>query len=588
MFKKTLLAASILGGASFAANAAQITVSVDETTAPTAIDAAATATPADACTTAATTLGVSVDLATFTLTAAGSQTVNVTNSVADGALTAASSVVLTANDVCDVTVAETLVGASSAKYSAEGAAANGVVLDVDLVTGIGGIQAEQTITFTVVGGTIDESLSAGATLVSEAATIAGTTGDNAFTLNGVPNPTTILFSANSTYLTPAVQREILSLAGVAVIPNPGVTEVKLSAVTRNTTGLEVDNADDEAVTNIDNQYSVAVTAALDGIIDVSDERLSLVVNDDDNYNSTAPGNVNGTPTPGVAELANTDTLVVKVNVETTQGNLVPASADLVIKGDFGWMANFNTDDTTPITSTELANGVAYASSADYAATPAAGSDTVNTATDFAMNAEYDELTISITPGITAPATAAELDPYHTITLTVPGDQTLNQTDFLATLTTSDGATGSAVVVPADTKVGEWTLNGSIVTIPYMPFGPNTKVILRHTSTSNQIGDITVRYILEDLDPANGDNWVSVGTVVTDVANGVLDIRDAVMDAIEADTGLDKGKVAIEITTNVPAEDVTVYAAYNVKNSADDRGFVGTFGKLGSAGVPPTM
>jgi hypothetical protein len=578
MFKKTLLAASILGGASFAANAAQITVNVDETTAPTAI--AGTSGDNDACTAAATTLGVSVDLAGNTLTSGGAQTITVVNSAADGALTATSSVVVSGTDTCDVTVAETLVGASTAKYSAEGAAANGVVLDIDLVTGIGGIQAEQTVIFTVEGGTIDETLSAGATLTSEAAVIASATATNAFTVNGVPNPTTILFSANSTYLTPAVQREILSLAGVAVIPNPGVTEVKLSAVIRNTTGLEVDNATPAAVTNIDNQYSVAVDAALDGIIDVSDERLSVVVNDDDNYNSTDPG-------AATAEAANKDTLVVKVNVDTTQGNLVPASADLVIKGDFAWMKGLNADDTTPITSTELAVGVAYASSLDYAATPAPGDDVVNTAADFAINAEYDELTISITPGITSPATAAELDPYHTITLTAPGDETLNPTDFLATLTTSDGGTGSAVVVPTDTKVGEWTLNGSIVTIPYMPFGPNTKVILRHTSTSNQVGDITVRYILEDMDPSDGDNWVSVGTVETDVANGVLNITSQVMDAIVADAGVEQGKVAIEITTNVPAEDVTVFAAYNVKNSADDRGFVGTFGENGSASVPVT-
>jgi hypothetical protein len=580
MFKKTLLAASILGGASFAANAAQIVVTVDEE--PTAIETAITGTTGtvNACTAAASTVGATIAPAGFTLDAAATHTVTVTPGTVDGILTDAS-VTLTAADACTVVVGDQLIGASSAKYSAEGAAVNGVILDVDLVTGIGGVAAEQTIIFTVAGGTVDETLSLGAALTTDAG------GLSAFTLTGVVG-NTILFSANSDYPTPALPREILNLTGVAVIPNAGVTEVTLSAETTNTAGIVVDNADDEGVTNIAAQYSVSVPAALDGVIDVTNDRLPLTVESGDAFNSTKLG----AATP---EAANEDTLVVKINVETTQGNLVPASADLVIKGDFSWLADSDpTDDDTVITDAEIQGAaippIVFTSHAD----DNLASDGVATAASYTVNATYDEVTIVITPG-TLPSTDVELDPYHTVKLAVLGDATgtpaavtsLTPNDFLATLTTSDGATGSAVIVPTDTKVGEWSLNGSVVTIPYMPFGPNTKVILRHTSTSNQVGDITVRYILEDMDPSDGDNWVSVGAVETDVANGVLNITSQVMDAIVADAGVEKGKVAIEITTNVPAEDVTVYAAYNVKNSADDRGFVGTFGENGSAGVPVT-
>jgi hypothetical protein len=118
----------------------------------------------------------------------------------------------------------------------------------------------------------------------------------------------------------------------------------------------------------------------------------------------------------------------------------------------------------------------------------------------------------------------------------------------------------------------------------MAFGPNTKPIIRHTSTGNQVGDITVKYLLEDTVTDNANEWISVGTAYTDVSRGVLNITEEVMKLIQDDIGAEKGKVAIEITTNVPAADVTVFAGYNVKNSADDRAVVGTFGELGAAGA----
>jgi hypothetical protein len=584
MFKKTLLAASILGASTFAANAAQITVTVDEepTAKETAIDAAATATLKDACTTAAATLGVSVvQPATggpFAITAGADQTVNVVAGTADFQFTDPS-VTASGAETCDVVVGDQVIGASTAKYSAEGAAANGVVLDVDVITGIGGVAAEQTIIFTVEGGTIDQTLSLGATL---------TTGDpvstaSVFTLTGVVG-NTILFSANGDYPTTAVQRQILELKGVAVIPNTGVTEVTLSAETTNTSGIVVDNADAEGVTNIAPQYSASVPVVLDGVIDVTDERKSLAVIAKDSYNSSEPGK-------DTAEAANEDTLVVKVDVETSQGNLVPTEATITLKGKFGWLAELAaTAGDLPTTGEISTSGaVAWTPYADYGSetggtytAPTSGDDTTPV---YAVNATYDELTIKFTPG----GTEAELDAYHEIRLAVPAGNTtgLDTQDYLATVTTSDGGTGSAIVVPADTAVGAWSLNGSVVTIPYMAFGPNTRPIIRHFSTSNQVGDITVQYILEDNDTDNGDDWQSVGVVKTDVANGMLNITKDVMDAILEDAGLDSdvdnGKVAIEITTNVPAAGVTVFAGYNVKNSADDRAVVGTFGELGAAG-----
>jgi hypothetical protein len=564
MFKKTLLAVSILGGASFAANAGTLTASIEETA---AIETAQTG---NECTVIATNLGVTADLATFKNDDGGAVPDTVTfadNGTAAVGDFGTNTVVFTADDECTVTLAkDTLINASSVANSLEGAQADGLTITAVAIAGVGGYTNEDTVRLTVTGGVVDELASAGATMVGQ--------NGSSFTLIGVLG-NEILFTVDTGS---QVGFEIVDLDLIKVTPNAGVTEISIEAETQNTANVIYDRSPSAKVSELKAQYSSALVAGYDGVIDVSKERLSLALNANDAYNTSGQK-----LTVPVDEVMDQDTAVLKVAVETSQGNLVAASADLVIKGDFAWMADLDVSpsaDDLP-TSTELLAGLTYAVFTD-AALQTAGNDAPSLA---AVSADYQELTITLNPN------GDDLDAYHLVGFKVPGEATgttsLNVTDFEAGLVVKDAADNTATVLASDTKIGEWTLNGSVVTIPYMPFGPNTKVILRHTSTSNQVGDITVRYILEDLDPSNGDNWVSVGTVVTDVANGVLDIRDAVMDAIEADTGLDKGKVAIEITTNVPAEDVTVYAAYNVKNSADDRGFVGTFGKLGSAGVPVT-
>jgi hypothetical protein len=564
MFKKTLLAVSILGGASFAANAGTLTASIEETA---AIETAQTG---NECTVIATNLGVTADLATFKNDDGGAVPDTVTfadNGTATVGDFGTNTVVFTADDECTVTLAkDTLINASSVANSLEGAQADGLTITAVAIAGVGGYTNEDTVRLTVTGGVVDELASAGATMVGQ--------NGSSFTLIGVLG-NEILFTVDTGS---QVGFEIVDLDLIKVTPNAGVTEISIEAETQNTANVIYDRSPSAKVSELKAQYSSALVAGYDGVIDVSKERLSLALNANDAYNTSGQK-----LTVPVDEVMDQDTAVLKVAVETSQGNLVAASADLVIKGDFAWMADLDVSpsaDDLP-TSTELLAGLTYAVFTD-AALQTAGNDAPSLA---AVSADYQELTITLNPN------GDDLDAYHLVGFKVPGEATgttsLNVTDFEAGLVVKDAADNTATVLASDTKIGEWTLNGSVVTIPYMPFGPNTKVILRHTSTSNQVGDITVRYILEDLDPSNGDNWVSVGTVVTDVANGVLDIRDAVMDAIEADTGLDKGKVAIEITTNVPAEDVTVYAAYNVKNSADDRGFVGTFGELGSAGVPVT-
>lgn len=143
-------------------------------------------------------------------------------------------------------------------------------------------------------------------------------------------------------------------------------------------------------------------------------------------------------------------------------------------------------------------------------------------------------------------------------------------DIKLTFTSENGAAAKAVA--QDNAVsGSWTLNGSTVTIPYVPFGDNTQVITRLTNTGVKSGALSGRYMVEGVDSA----WKDLGTLGT-VAPGVTNIADLIVNAVKAKSGKTSGKFAVELTTNVPAGDVSVFAAYKVK-SEQDRGFIGTYG-----------
>jgi hypothetical protein len=585
MFKKTLLAVSILGTASFAVNAGQLTADVTETAAQV------TAFSATTCQAAADALGVDLDLNGNTYDAAGTAAVGTpTDGGTAGAYDQAANVVqLTGASACTVDInSDVLVDASSVANSLEGAQADGLTISATKIAGVGGYSLEDTVRITVTGGTVNELASQNAKLnfgLDGAAQVAQGT---EFQLIGVLG-NDILFTVtavNTVSATePQVPFEIVTISGLNVTPNDGVTEISLSAETQNTANVIYDTSAEAKVSELKAQYSSALVSGYDGVIDVSKERLSLAVNANDAFNPSA---AKITPavssTPAGAEAIDEDTAVLQVTVETSQGNLVADSADLVIKGDFSWMADLAGTAGDKPDSTELLTGLTYAVFTDAALTTAGNDEP----TIVAISDDYQELTITLDPAPAGETTDLDLDAYHAVGFKVPGElagtTSLSVTDFEAGLVVKDAADNEAEVLAADTKIGEWTLNGSVVTIPYMAFGPNTKPIIRHTSTGNQVGDITVKYLLEDTVTDNANEWISVGTAYTDVSRGVLNITEEVMKLIQDDIGAEKGKVAIEITTNVPAADVTIFAGYNVKNSADDRAVVGTFGELGAAGA----
>jgi hypothetical protein len=315
-------------------------------------------------------------------------------------------------------------------------------------------------------------------------------------------------------------------------------DINISYAAKTNTGLTLDNlgtATDVAATVVE-QYSSSVTKKLNGVVDVNNGRKLFTVGDD---NTT------------------TDVLIVTpAEAAAATAAATYTGATHVIHGDFSWM---DADDSGDVSAAELA-----------AAFSIAGADTYTSVINSAMDAIT--VTVADAGGNTVEAMTA--------TFTIPGNVVLSTQSFTVDSTIKyTPATGSATTKAVQTgeSAGAWTLNGSVVTVPYMPFGDNTNVILRATNTGTQTGAMSVRYMLEGVDTS----WNTLSSEVATIAPGVTNIRDAVMNAIMADAGVTKGKVAIEFTTNVPTGDLTVYAAYKVTTD-NDRGFVGTFGQHGSA------
>jgi hypothetical protein len=541
MFKKTLLAMTI-AGASLTATAGVLTFDVTETLATRTAANAAIDAGNDDCAAVAAAYDATVDLNAQTPAALGGDTYSVAADAGVAGVYETTANTLTYNTATTCTLVinqDILVPASAATYSAEGAAENGVTVTATLITGVGGVTAEDTIIITVTGGVVDENASAGATLTS---------------LNGVPSTFTLLGVVGNTILFTVdvgqqVAREVYDLAGLVVTGNVDANALSLSAATQNTANVQYDTSPSTELVVLEAQYTASVENDFDGIIDVATSRLTLALNADDAFDG---------------EVINEDTIVVMVDENTTNGNLDSDEVVFTVQGEFSWMAQLDTsDDGNDITSAELAAGLTYGAHTD----DTLGGDGNDVLDTVALNDAMDTLTVTIDTTVDS-----DVDAFHTFGFVVPaaGTTSFNEQTFTLAASSFDGE--AEAVLAAEMTVGEWTLNGSVVQVPYMPFGPNTQPILRHTNIGVQTGDISARYMLEGVNTT----WQDVGVVVEDAAPGMVNLLTPVMDAIEADAGVTKGKVAIEITTTVPGEDVTVFAAAKITTSDSDRLSVGAF------------
>lgn len=327
----------------------------------------------------------------------------------------------------------------------------------------------------------------------------------------------------------------------------GNATVTYSAET--STGFVIDNGGSKLTATIfttGSQFSGSVSDKFDAVINVNEQRLSFV-----EANATI---VTDTVTLTPKNTTSTGTGSSLVNYVYTA---TPTLYTYTVNGSFGFLDTDSTKDgvqTTKVTATAGGSSIAVKSVSETAIV--------------VEHADTEAVTVSINisdkDGLKSDMALA--------TQSFTADAVVAYTDHGTKEDGSGTSTKATKTIVSGADAGEWTLNGANVMIPYMPFGDNTAVIMRATNVGTQTGDLTVRYMLEGVDTA----WNTIEVAVSTITPGVNNIRDAVMDAIKSDAGVTKGKVAIDLTVNAPADDIKVYAAYKVVTE-QDRGFVGIFG-----------
>jgi hypothetical protein len=260
------------------------------------------------------------------------------------------------------------------------------------------------------------------------------------------------------------------------------------------------------MTQVKTQYGaikVASTAMLDGTIDVAAGRKALLT-----ANDAMSFTVSNPVTTGW------------LNLVTTTGTVV------VMDGDLAGFANTNV--ATGLTSTVKYDDSKKQTTITYAGT------------------EVTTDTITITPPTGTKAVI------------------LTAQDFKVTGTYTYGTASTAALGSA--AAGTWNLNGAVVNVPYMPYGPNISQIIYVTNTGSLDGDVSVTAFDE------AGTTYDLGVVTSAKAGTVTKLASVINTALEAQ-GFKSGKLSMTITVNAQDKDITVQAAYNVGGA--DRGSVMT-------------
>jgi hypothetical protein len=290
----------------------------------------------------------------------------------------------------------------------------------------------------------------------------------------------------------------------------GTTSVTVSSETQS--GDVLDNASSTGqsrtaqLTETKSQFGALDSAGtFDAVIDVAQDRKGFVAGTNDDASFT------------ISTIDTTDWLAV-VPVEKTTVNL---SADL---------AGFNLGTIGNVT-TGAASAVTY--------------DDAAKTVSIVYSSHVTNDTITITPPVGADAIVLGAQEF----------------DLAANYTYSTNKTKELGSKPA----GEWTLNGAMVNVPYMPYGTSISQIIYITNEGSLDADVNVIAFDED-----GNNY-DLGVVASVSANSVLSIAGEIKSGLEAEGYDMHGKVSLTITVNAQDSDISVYSAYNVGGS--DRGTV---------------
>lgn len=312
--------------------------------------------------------------------------------------------------------------------------------------------------------------------------------------------------------TPTTIGQEIPLVGLKFKSNTfsGKTLVNYKAET--STGQELDGSSKNTTTLFDgkDQFTAEVTDLFDAVIDVNEQRLQFTTGDVTD-SATAELTDNNT---GWSNALN----VATIN-ETTY----------TFYGNFAFL---DTDADT--------DGVQPKAGA-VAAVPAADTMTVNA----------DSIVLEYNTPVLNPTLSLDLEGE------TPdfADSAISTQDFTATIAAKYTANSQTATADIATGIdaGEWTLNGAVVHVPFMPFREGYSPIVNVSNTSGQNGDIEVVVYAQ-----NDAEWVEPVSYMLPVA-AKAESQTNITSALQA-AGIE-GDVAFDIIVNAPRADIEVNALF---------------------------
>jgi len=182
-----------------------------------------------------------------------------------------------------------------------------------------------------------------------------------------------------------------------------------------------------------------------------------------------------------------------------------------------------------------------------------------------LAADYAEDCKSVSVTFPVPANGVDTDwTYNYVEVVVPGVGSgiqLEPQEFNSEAVFGWGTTKTESI---RFYSGEWTINGALIYVSYMPYGDNISRIVYLANKGAQEGTIKVSAFDNAGKTYKFDLGIAKKNTVTELS-GKLD------SALKAAGFSGSGKVAFVMTVNAPAGDIDVYSAYNVGGA--DRGTV---------------
>jgi hypothetical protein len=444
-----------------------------------------------------------------------------------------------------------ITGTVETEFSLEGSASLAAVTAADLDVDLGAeYSVGDILTFTFSGGDVD---------TSTAPANYTTNGANAGSVTvGLLNTSadTLTYRVTEVVAGGTTIGETILLTGIEfdrdAVAAAGAVTVTYAAETDSGVSIDSGSTSSTDLFTVTSQFTLdrATDDDFDATIDVEEQRLQFDDND-------------------VIDVV--DITIESDTALTFAVDILDTTVDLTLNGNFNYL-----DDDADTAGVQLPGAASInltgAATGNGAGTIAADGMSVSW-TGLTIAAVTDTLTVTIDSEGAVAAYADEVIPVQSFT----ADITVDYDDFGDAEGGGGTQAAGSVDAASELAVGMWDLNGSVVEVPYMPMGPITQPFLRHTNDGSQTGDITLRYMVEGEHTSYQDG----GTLVSQAAPGVTNLLSEINAALVAD-GFDASasgfKVALEITTNVPADDVKVTAGAKFTNQENtDRLSIGVIG-----------